>query len=165
MATSTRPRDPGPDHDGRKGRREGDPEGDPVRDPEGDPEGRRPVVSVLLVALTIALGLATRRLTFLAFLGKYPGDGLWALMVFLLVGLVRSRATTRRVSLIALGISYAIEVSQLYEPPWLVAVRSTTLGHLVLGSKFHLTDLLAYTIGIAVGAGMEHFMRRRRAAE
>lgn len=105
--------------------------------------------------MVVVLGLLTRRVPALAFLGKYPGDALWALMMFFIVGLVRPHATTNRVALIALGISYAVEVSQLYEPPWLVAIRSTTLGHLVLGSAFHVTDLLAYTVGVALGVGIE----------
>ncbi len=110
---------------------------------------------MLSVALTVGFGLATRRVPFLLALGKYPGDALWALMVFFIVGLFRPRASTRRVALVALAISYAVEVSQLYEPPWLVSIRSTTLGHLVLGSKFHVGDLLAYTVGIALGAALE----------
>ena len=108
------------------------------------------------IAVTVGLGLGTRHLAFLAFLGKYPGDALWALMMFFIVGLIRPRATTGQVALIALGISYAVELSQLYEPPWLVAIRGTTLGHLVLGSKFHVADLLAYSVGVALGAGIEH---------
>jgi len=57
--------------------------------------------------------------------------------------------------------SFAGEFSQLYQADWINAVRHTTPGHLVLGSGFHAMDLLAYGVGVAVGAATELLMWRR----
>lgn len=102
----------------------------------------------------IALGLASRKYPFLfpALLGKYPGDALWALMVFLGWACLSPRASTRHLATMALAVSFLVEFSQLYQEPWLNALRSTTMGHLVLGSRFSWPDLAAYAVGVAVGA-------------
>lgn len=125
---------------------------------------RRPGVYALLVGLVVLAGLASRAVpqALPASLGKYPGDALWALMVFLLVGLARPRWSTAAVAAAALAVSWAVEVGQLYQPAWLTAVRATTLGHLVLGSHFHAPDLLAYAVGIAAGAVGERAVAHRR---
>lgn len=101
----------------------------------------------------IALGLASRQFPFLfpALLGKYPGDALWALMVFLAWGFFRPRASTRHLAAFALVTSCLVEFSQLYQTPWLNSIRSTTLGHLVLGSTFSWFDIAAYAVGVLVG--------------
>ena len=122
---------------------------------------RRWYLPALIVA--IAAGLASRRYAWLfpACLGKYPGDALWALMVFLLCGLALPRASALRIGLYALGISFADEFSQLYQAPWINGIRSTTMGHLILGSAFAWPDLLAYTVGVALGVLAESVVRAR----
>lgn len=116
----------------------------------------RPLYAVLVLAV-IAAGLASRRFPFLlpVQLGKYPGDALWALMVMLLFGFARPGWPVARTAAAALATSFAVEFSQLYQADWINAIRHTTLGHLVLGSGFHALDLLAYTVGVAVGACSE----------
>ena len=101
------------------------------------------------------MGLASRRFPglFPAFFGKYPGDALWTLMVFLGWGMVLPRASSLRVTLYALATSCLTELSQLYHAPWIDGIRGATLGHLVLGTTFSLADLAAYTVG-AVGGGL-----------
>ena len=128
---------------------------------------RRPGVHALLVGLVIAAGLASRAYAqwLPASLGKYPGDALWALLVFLLIGLVRPRGATAVVAAAALAVSWGVEFGQLVQPAWLTAIRATTPGHLVLGSHFHAPDLLAYAVGIATGVAAElATLRRRRAS-
>jgi len=102
----------------------------------------------------VALGLASRRYPglFPAFLGKYPGDTLWALMVFCGLGLLNPGCSTARLAFYALLISYADELSQLYQAPWINQIRGTSIGHLILGSTFSWLDMLAYTVGAAFGA-------------
>ena len=101
----------------------------------------------------VALGLASRRYPglFPAFLGKYPGDTLWALMVFCGLGLLNPGCSTARLAFYALLISYADELSQLYQAPWINQIRGTSIGHLILGSTFSWLDMLAYTVGAAIG--------------
>jgi hypothetical protein len=121
----------------------------------------RPVYALLIVAV-IAAGLASRKFPALlpAALGKFPGDALWALMVMLLYGLARPGWPVRRVAAAALATAFAIEFSQLYQADWINAIRHTTPGHLVLGSTFHAPDLLAYAVGVAVGAALEALLLR-----
>lgn len=118
---------------------------------------RSPFWYLLGIALVIALGLATRRFPELlpSMLGKYPGDALWALMVFLGWGLFLRRASPAFVGLVALASCWAVEFSQLYQAGWINEIRSVRLGHLVLGSGFHWADLPAYAIGVALGISIE----------
>ncbi len=114
------------------------------------------------VLAVVVLGLASRRLPGLlpAGLGKYPGDALWALMVFFGWGMVLPRLATGRLAFLALATSYAVEFSQLYQAPWINTIRGTILGHLVLGSGFNSPDLLAYAIGVAAGVLCDRGLRR-----
>ena len=109
----------------------------------------------LAVLVVIAAGLASRRFPlFPAALGKYPGDALWALMIFLGLAFLRPQLAPRRLAGIALAICYAVEFAQLIQVPWLNSIRATRLGHLVLGSGFDRWDLGAYAIGVLAGVAL-----------
>ncbi len=110
------------------------------------------------IVVTIALGLASRRWPGVLFpdaLGKYPGDALWALMVMFGWACLWPRMGPVRLAALALATSFAVEFSQLYQAPWINAIRSTTPGHLVLGSRFGAMDLVAYAVGVACGLGLD----------
>jgi hypothetical protein len=115
---------------------------------------RHPVLWLALIALTATLGLGSRRFgPFLpGFLAAYAGDSLWALVVFLGIGLLLPRTSTRRVTIAAMAFSVLIEVSQLYHAPWIDSIRHTTLGGLILGFGFLWTDLACYAVGVGLGA-------------
>ncbi len=117
--------------------------------------------------MVIGLGLASRQPhdLFPAVIAQYPGDAFWALMIFCVVGLCFPHTKRLRRAGYALTFSYAIEVSQLYQAPWINGIRSSTLGHLILGQGFQWGDLFAYTLGISVGIFGERAARamlRRR---
>lgn len=114
---------------------------------------------VLAVVVTIALGLASRhfRGALPEMLGKYPGDALWALMVFFGWGAVLPRASTARIALLTLGVCLAIEMLKLYQAPWIVGIRHSTPGHLVFGQVFAWANLIAYAVGTAVGTLIDGF--------
>jgi hypothetical protein len=99
---------------------------------------------------------------FPTFVGKYPGDALWALMVFLLWGIVFPTHSTVRVALTALATSFLVEFSQLYRAPWINDIRATTLGRLILRSGFAWEDLLAYSVGITIGSATERIVNSRK---
>lgn len=122
----------------------------------------RPIYFVAILAV-ITLGLLSRRHPeFLpTVLGKYPGDALWALMVFLGFGFWFRRAPTVVVALAAFAFSVAMEVSQLYHAPWIDSVRATLPGRLVLGSGFAWSDITAYSVGISIGTATEFGLFRR----
>lgn len=116
------------------------------------------------LALVIALGLASRKVPgmFPALLENYPGDALWAVAVFLCIALLRPAMGGWQLAALALAVAWADEFAQTMQWPWLVAVRKTTPGHLILGSGFDPLDLIAYAAGIALAATVDRLLRRRR---
>jgi hypothetical protein len=128
------------------------------------PERRR-LLQLAATVVVIALGLASRAFPQLLpdALGKYPGDALWAMMIVFGLGIFATRMRTWQLALWALLICFAVEFSQLYQAPWIVELRSHTVGHLVFGSFFGWADLIAYTAGVAVAAIIDNvalFKRR-----
>ncbi len=119
--------------------------------------------NAILTLLVIAAGLLWRSgfVPLPSFLNKYGGDALWALVVFVGLGIVFDRTSTRQLALGSVGISWAVEFSQLYHAPWIDAVRSTLPGRLILGTTFNWPDLTAYVLGVAIGAGAEFLFLRR----
>jgi hypothetical protein len=121
--------------------------------------GRRrdPLTGIILIASASVLGIGSRRLAHSLpwFIAAYAGDTLWALAVFLGIGLLLPRASTGRVALLALAVSLMVEVSQLYHAPWIDSIRQTTLGGLILGYDFAWSDLLCYAIGVGLGVLIE----------
>jgi hypothetical protein len=83
------------------------------------------------------------------------GDALWAMMIVWWVGTIAPGARLLQRCAAAYAICAAVEVSQMYHAPWLDALRSTTLGQLVLGSGFDARDLVAYALGVAAAALIE----------
>ena len=121
------------------------------------PFRRSRVGLTLLIAAVIAIGLASRRgyMPFPAWLGNYPGDALWAWVVVLCVAWLRPAITRGKLMGCSLAIAFAIEFLQLYQAPWMQAVRANKLAYLVLGNGFDPLDLLAYAVGIALGAAVD----------
>jgi hypothetical protein len=128
---------------------------------------RTPIIWIALIAVACALGVGSRRfaLALPAFIAAYAGDTLWALVAFLGIGLFLPRASTRHVALLAIVFSVMIEVSQLYDAPWIASIRRTTLGGLILGFGFLWSDLACYAVGVALGVrievGYNDFLERR----
>ena len=116
----------------------------------------------ILALLVIAVGLASRRglVQFPAVLGNYPGDALWAWVVLLCVAWVRPAIARGRLVGASLVIAFAIEFLQLYQAPWIQALRANKLAYLVLGNGFDPLDLLAYVVGIAIGAAVDWCWQR-----
>ncbi len=113
----------------------------------------RPIYAAAVV-LVIGSGLLWRSglLALPTFIGKYGGDSLWALVVFLCFGFASPRTPTVRIAFIAVCFAWSVEFLQLYHSPWIDGIRSTRLGRVVLGTTFNSPDLLAYLVGIALGA-------------
>jgi hypothetical protein len=121
------------------------------------------VLYAVLAVAVIAVGLLwrSRFMPLPPVLTKYGGDALWALMVFVGLGFLFPRASTLIVALLALTFSSAVEFSQLYNAPWIDALRATLPGRLVLGSTFNWPDLPAYALGVGHAAWLEWRSRRR----
>lgn len=127
-----------------------------------DETSRRRLAALAAMSATIALGLASRRwpTALPAALGKYPGDALWALMVAFGWRALRPRARTRDVALLALVTSVVVELAKLWQAPWLLQFRHTTLGHLLLGQVFSWQNLVAYGVGVLAGAALDRWLVR-----
>ena len=109
------------------------------------------------IAVLIALGLLSRRVKFVP---AACGDAWWAMMVYCCFRIVLIRKPMVISAAAALIASFAVEFSQMLKPDWLVKIRSTFLGHMLLGQGFLWSDLLAYTIGIAVVYGITALIRQ-----
>lgn len=116
------------------------------------------------IAVVIGCGLASRSesLALPAFLAKYGGDGLWALMIFLAFGFLLPARGTAAVAGLAAAVCAAVEFAQLYHAPWIDAVRRTWFGRVALGDTFGWGDLAAYLAGIAAGIAAELTLCRAR---
>jgi len=125
-----------------------------------NPNRNRPLY-LLMAVIVICLGLLSRRITVYLpdFINLGLGDSLWALMIYLLMGMVFRNWSVRKVAVFGLVFCFLIELSQLYHEPWIDTIRSTTLGGLVLGSGFLWSDLFAYTVGIGFGFLVEKYFR------
>lgn len=98
----------------------------------------RPVYLAAMAAV-MALGLLSRRNPEVLpwFIAQYAGDTLWAVAAFLGIGILLPRASTPVVAALALAVSYAVELSQLYQAPWINSIRHTLIGGLILGYGFY----------------------------
>lgn len=115
-----------------------------------------------LILFTIALGLLSRRITAAPqWVHLYLGDVLWALMVFWGIGFLFRRKSTVYVAGVTVLFSVLIELSQLYHASWIDAVRSTTMGGLILGFGFLWSDIICYTVGAVAGLAIEKLFYRK----
>ena len=64
------------------------------------------------------------------------------------------------IGMFAIVFCYFIEFTQLYHAPWIDDIRKTALGGLILGYGFLWSDILAYSIGVAVGMSWEYYRYR-----
>jgi hypothetical protein len=114
-----------------------------------------------LAAATIAVGLFVHRSGILLppAARDIVGDALWAMMIVWWVSAAAPRARPWIRGAVALGICFAVELSQLVHTPAIDAARSTTLGQLVLGSGFDPRDLLAYAAGVVAAVLLERAER------
>lgn len=112
----------------------------------------RPIYAILIITVIIA-GLSSRRFAryLPSVIAAYAGDTLYALMIYLGIGLIFTKYSIKRVAIIALLCSLLIELSQLYHAGWIDAVRHTRLGGLILGFGFLWSDLICYSIGVGLG--------------
>ncbi len=120
-----------------------------------------------LLALVVALGLWTRSGSALvpAFFKEYAGDALWATAAYLALAFVFPRQSVKRLFVAALVISFGVELSQLYQAPWINQIRKTRPGALLLGQGFLWTDFVCYAAGAAIGAFADLALRKKKPAK
>ena len=123
---------------------------------------RNRLIYLSFIFIVTGLGLASRRYPEILpkFIAAYAGDTLWALLVFLLIGFIFPTLNLVKVAVIAVIFSFAIELSQLYQAPWINDIRQNNLAALVLGRGFLWSDLVCYSVGIATGVVAEIVWRK-----
>jgi glycopeptide antibiotics resistance protein len=57
--------------------------------------------------------------------------------------------------------SFAIEFSQLNQAEWIVEIRNTVIGSLILGRGYVTVDLFRYVIGIIIAFWIDKFWLQR----
>ncbi|WP_342646099.1 DUF2809 domain-containing protein [Mucilaginibacter sp. CSA2-8R] len=113
---------------------------------------------LLCITAVIATGLVSRKITFIPL---WIGDALWAVMIYLLMRMILIQIPIFKIATWSLAFCFAIEISQLYQAPCINHIRSTLIGHLVLGQGFLWSDLVAYTGGILTIAIVESMLNTK----
>lgn len=111
----------------------------------------RPLVLATLFA-TAGLGLLSRRYPLPGLLAEHTGDALYATAAYFLLAVPFAGARTRTLLGGAFLFAAAVECQQALTWPWLVDLRTTRLGALLLGQGFQLADLAAYAAGATLAA-------------
>jgi hypothetical protein len=126
----------------------------------------RPLMrSFALFFATIVAGLIVRfaPLGLPAFVVKYGGSMLWAVMIYWSASTLLPTRRLAVVAAIAGLIATAVEFFKLYHSPAMDAFRLTLPGILVLGRYFSVWDIVAYWIAIGAGALLDCGLRRKLA--
>jgi hypothetical protein len=87
---------------------------------------------------------------------------LWATAAFWTISLIIPGTNRIPRGLIALIISVAVELSQLFHPRWLDAIRETRLGGWILGFGFLWSDLACYAAGVVLAIAVDKLIFAER---
>ncbi|MFX3648306.1 MAG: DUF2809 domain-containing protein [Paenibacillus sp.] len=122
------------------------------------------LIYFVAVMMTMAAGLASRyygdRLP--NWVHEHSGDALWAGMIYFAVRMVWPRRSLVWAMSLSCVFSWMIEFSQLIQTPWLIEIRSTVWGALVLGHGFLVIDLIRYTVGILCMVMIDRYFLRNK---
>ena len=121
-------------------------------------------IYLLLVIVTIIIGLSTRKLPHLfpSFIAVYGGDTLWALLFFLLFRIIWIKKSIWFIAVITYSFCILIECSQLYQGEWIVRLRETFPGQMLLGHGFLWSDLLCYAAGVIIGCAIAYMIEKKK---
>lgn len=120
----------------------------------------------VMILSTLFLGLVSRssHIPRETLFGTFGGDILWAALVYWGFALLFRNSLSKRSLKYSLIFSYGIELSQFNKEQWLMDLRATRLGALILGHDFLWSDMLCYTIGIATAFAIDSLLIRREHA-
>ena len=101
-------------------------------------------ISILLILI---LGILSRKITGIPL---FIGDVLYAVLIYFGLRFLFINLKTYKTFLLSLLFCFGIEILQLVQIDWLIAILKTTLGHYILGEGFLWSDLLCYIIGTLI---------------
>ena len=109
----------------------------------------RRLIYALFLIFCIWLAFATRLHAnwFWPFVAKYGGDTIWAGQFLFFLRIIFARTSLVRLAIMNFVLGALVEVSQLYQAPWINNIRSTAIGAALLGLGFLWSDLICYAIG------------------
>ncbi|WP_438350030.1 DUF2809 domain-containing protein [Paenibacillus sp. FA6] len=95
------------------------------------------------------------------FVSRHFGDALWASMIYFGCRILFVQQKLLISVYLSLIFSFTIEFSQLYQADWIIGIRSTLLGALILGKGFLVIDLIRYVVGITCSCIMDYYLFNR----
>jgi Protein of unknown function (DUF2809) len=94
------------------------------------------------------------------FISDAGGGIAYELFFILLVLAIAPRSNIRLTVISVCLATCAFEFLQLYQPPWLQAIRATLPGRLILGTTFSWLDFPPYFIGSSLGLLWAYYLDR-----
>jgi len=98
----------------------------------------------ILFLLVLILGILSRKINGIPL---FIGDILYAVLIYFGFRFLIMDSKKSTSLLLSLLFCFGIEILQLVQIDWLIAIRKTTLGHYILGEGFLWIDLLCYVVG------------------
>ncbi len=99
---------------------------------------------IILILLVLILGILSRKILGIPL---FIGDVLYAVLIYFGFRFLIMNSKKSTSLLLSLLFCFGIEILQLVQIDWLIAIRKTTLGHYILGEGFLWLDLLCYVVG------------------
>ena len=97
--------------------------------------------------ITLILGVLSRKIIGIPL---FIGDVLYAVLIYFGFRFLIMDSKKSTSLLLSLIFCFGIEILQLVQIDWLIAIRKTTLGHYILGEGFLWSDLLCYIMGTSM---------------
>lgn len=98
----------------------------------------------IIALLVMLLGIFSRKISGISL---FTGDVLYAVLIYFGFRFLFIESKKSTSLLLSLLFCFGIEILQLVQIDWLIAIRKTTLGHYILGQGFLWLDLFCYVIG------------------
>ena len=98
----------------------------------------------ILFLLVLILGILSRKINGIPL---FIGDILYAVLIYFGFRFLIMDSKKSTSHLLSLLFCFGIEILQLVQIDWLIAIRKNTLGHYILGEGFLWLDLLCYVMG------------------
>lgn len=96
------------------------------------------------LTITLILGILSRKINDIPL---FIGDILYAVLIYFGFRFLIMDSKKSTSLLLSLLFCFGIEILQLVQIDWLIAIRKTNLGHYILGQGFLWLDLFFYMIG------------------
>jgi hypothetical protein len=118
---------------------------------------------LVAVIISVVLGLCSRKFSDLLpiLISNHAGDMLWASMVYFGVRFFFIWKSLTWAVGISVLFSFAIEFSQLYQAEWIIEIRNSVIGSLILGRGFLTIDLIRYFLGIIIAFWIDKLLLKK----